>query len=136
MKKDVLITVKDIHTVEGSREAYEMITRGTWEGTPDAYTIEYNEQYDRLEGCRTVLNVKRGCVSMIRRGQYNTEMIIERGKRHSCEYSSPYGSMLIGVYAQKVNSTVDDGRGKLHLKYTIDFYGGVAGENELIFTLE
>lgn len=137
MKKDILLTIKDTHVIDDSKESYEMTTRGTWEGEKDNYIIEYDEQYDELKGCHTVLNVKNGnCVSMVRHGSYNSELIIEMGKRHNCQYSSPFGSMLIGISAQKVQSDIDDGKGTLELKYTIDFYGGVASENELIITLE
>ena len=76
------------------------------------------------------------CVSMVRTGSFNTEMTIEMGKRHNCQYQSPFGSMLIGISAQKVASDITDGKGTLELRYTIDFYGGVASENELIITLE
>lgn len=136
MKKDVLLTIKDTHIVDGEKESYEMTTRGKWTGEAFDYKIEYDEQYDELKGCHTVLKVKDKCVSMVRLGAFNTEMIIEKGKRHNCQYASPYGSMLIGISAQKVDSDINEGKGTLHLKYTIDFYGGVASENELIITLE
>ncbi len=136
MRKDVLLTVKDTHIIDGSKESYEMTTRAVFRDDAEGYSIIYEEQYDELKGCKTTVNVNGSCVTMVRRGSYNTEMTIEKGKRHSCEYASPFGSMLIGIAAQKVQSDVADGKGILHLKYTIDFYGGIASENELIFTLE
>ena len=48
MKKDILLTIKDSHTVDGSKESYEMTTRGTWESYIDGYKIEYDEQYDEI----------------------------------------------------------------------------------------
>lgn len=136
MKKDVLLTIKDSHSIDGDTESYEMSTRGIWESDISGYKISYDEQYDELKGCHTELTVNGSCVSMIRTGSFNTEMTIEMGKRHNCQYQSPFGSMLIGISAQKVSSDITDGKGTLELKYTIDFYGGVASENELIITLE
>lgn len=136
MKKDVLLTIKDSHTIDGDTESYEMSTRGIWESDLSGYKISYDEQYDELKGCHTELTVNGSCVSMIRTGSFNTEMTIEMGKRHNCQYQSPFGSMLIGISAQKVASDITDGKGTLELKYTIDFYGGVASANELIITLE
>ena len=136
MKKEVLLTIKDSHTVDGSKESYEMTTRGIWEDDLNGYTINYDEQYDELKGCHTELTVRGTCVSMVRTGSFTTEMTIEKGKRHNCQYQSPFGSMLIGIAAQKVASDIKDGKGTLEMKYTIDFYGGVASENELILILE
>lgn len=137
MKKDILVTIKDSHTIDGSKESYEMTTRGTFDGVADDYVIEYDEQYDALKGCHTVMTVKeRRCVSIVRTGDFPSELIIERGKRHNCQYNTPYGSMLIGIAAQKVKSDIEDGKGTLELKYTIDFYGGVANETEMKITVE
>lgn len=136
MKKDVLLTIKDSHSIDDNTESYEMSTRGVWESTISGYKISYDEQYDELKGCHTELTVNGSCVSMVRTGSFNTEMIIEKGKRHNCQYQSPFGSMLIGISAQKVSSDIKDGKGTLELRYTIDFYGGVASENELSITLE
>ena len=136
MKKDVLLTIKDSHTIDGDKESYEMSTRGIWESDLSGYKISYDEQYDELKGCHTELHVNGSCVSMVRTGSFNTEMTIEMGKRHNCQYQSPFGSMLIGISAQKGASDITDGKGTLELRYTIDFYGGVASENELIITLE
>ena len=137
MKKDILVTIRDSHTTDGNKESYEMTTRGTFEGVADDYVIEYDEQYDALKGCHTILTVKeRKCVSIVRTGAFPSELIIERGKRHNCQYNTPYGSMLIGIAAQKVNSDIEEGKGTLELKYTIDFYGGIANETEMKITVE
>ena len=136
MKKDVLVTIADSHIIDGAKEAYEMTTRGTFDGDGNNYTIEYDEQYDELKGCHTVMTVRdRRCVEIVRSGSYNSELIIERGKRHNCQYNTPFGSMVIGISAQKVKSSIEDGVGVLDLKYTIDFYGGVANETEMKITL-
>ena len=41
MKKDILLTIKDTHTVDGSKESYEMTTRGTWESYIDGEYLEF-----------------------------------------------------------------------------------------------
>lgn len=137
MKKDILVTIKDSHVIDGNKEAYEMTTRGTFDGNENNYTIEYDEQYDALKGCHTAMTVKeRRWVSIVRTGDFPSELTIESGKRHNCQYNTPFGSMLIGISAQKVKSDISDGKGTLELKYTIDFYGGVANETEMMITVE
>ena len=137
MKKDILVTINDSHTTEDNTDSYEMSTRGTFDGDDFNYVVEYDEQYDELKGCHTVMTVKDGkCVTIVRTGSYASELTVERGKRHNCEYNTPYGSMLIGITAQKVKSKIQNGTGTLELQYTIDFYGGIASENNLRIVLE
>lgn len=137
MKKDILVTISDSHTTEDNTDSYEMSTRGTFDGDDFNYVVEYDEQYDELKGCHTVMTVKDGkCVTIVRTGSYSSELTIERGKRHSCEYNTPFGSMLMGISAQKVKSKIENGKGSLKLQYTIDFYGGVASENSLKIKFE
>lgn len=136
-KTEILITIKDSHLTDGERESFEMTTKGLLTEDGDKIVIEYEEQYDELAGCKTTLTVvPEMFASIIRLGGYSTEMIIEMGKHHSCEYNTPYGSMLIGIGAKCVSSTVKDGCGTIKLEYTIDFYGGVASENEMNITIE
>lgn len=136
MKKDILITISDSHTIDGNKEAYEMTTRGSFQGDANHYVIEYDEQYDELKGCHTVMTVKeRKCVEIVRTGSYNSELCIERGKRHNCQYNTPFGSMVMGITAQKVKSTVDEGNGIIELQYTVDFYGGVTNETNMKITI-
>lgn len=137
MKKDILVTIKDSHVIDDNKESYEMTTRGTFNGDENDYTIEYDEQYDALKGCHTVMTVKdRRCVSIVRTGDFPSELTIERGKRHNCQHNTPFGSMLIGISAQKVKSDISEGKGSLELRYTIDFYGGIANETEMTITVE
>ncbi len=136
IKKDIMITIKDSHVIDDKKESYEITTHGKFYGEKDNYTIEYDEQYDELKGCHTVLKITGGsCVSLVRTGAYNSELVIEKNKRHNCQYNTPYGAFLMGIFASKVKSDIIEGKGVLDLKYTIDFYGGIASENEMKITI-
>lgn len=132
MKKDVLITIKDKQTVSGEVESVEITTKGELEGEGTDYSLVFTERFDEDFECQTQLHVQDGSrVTMIRSGGYNSEMVIEQGKRHSSHYVTPYGEFLIGIFAKGVRSVHSDKGGSLHLHYTIDFYTGVAAENEM-----
>lgn len=136
MKKDVLIKIKDKQTVDGEIEKMEIITKGSYEGVPDDYTLEFTERFDEDFECLTKLFVKeKRCVTMLRSGKYNSELIIENRKRHNCHYLTPYGEFMIGIYAKRVESNMNGDGGTLKMNYTIDYYSGIAAENEMIISV-
>lgn len=138
-EKDIIVTIRDSHTQDGDRESSELITTGVFSGVDGDFSISYNEQNAELESCVTTLKVEGDKkVIMTRTGRYTAEMIMEKNKRHNCHYATPFGSFMMGVYARDIESSVADNclKGKLRLKYTIDFNSSNATENELDILFE
>ena len=138
-EKEIIVTIKDKHTQDGDSESSELITTGVFVGVDGDFSISYNEQNAELESCVTTLTVQGyETVTMMRTGRYTAEMIMERNKRHNCHYATPFGSFMMGVYAKDIESAVseDGSKGKLRLKYTIDFNSSNAMENELDICFE
>lgn len=132
MKKDVLIKIIDNQTTAGESEVTETLTKGTFSGDSLNYKLHFTERFDEEFSCETTLHVENEkCVTMLRRGAYNSELIIEQDRRHNCHYSTPYGEFMIGIYAKSVNSNISEAGGMLRMNYTIDFYAGLAAENEI-----
>lgn len=137
MKRDVIIELVDRHEVDGESEGAKIVSIATIEGDENDYTIRYSETGE-LEGCEVSLNVKgKNTVTMMRTGRsYATQLIMEQGKRHNCFYNTPAGELMLGVYAKKVHSTVENGEGILRFSYTLDFNADLISENELIITVK
>lgn len=131
MEHEVFITIESRQKVDGQVERMEMATTGRLTGTPEDYKISYREMEGELAGCLTSLHVQGGRVVMLREGVYASEMIIERGRRHNCCYSTPYGDMMMGVFANDVTSSVKGGEGELRMAYTLDCNEGLLSENRL-----
>ena len=133
MIQNRIITITDISRTPDGEDSGQVITRGCMVGGPEDYTLHFTEMLDDEHECDTRMHVKnRACVSILRTGTYNSEMIIEAGRRHNSHYITPYGEFMIGIFARSVESTVEMNGGKLKLNYTIDFFGGHAAEKVLI----
>ena len=133
-KHNIVLTICDRHVQDREEDSSELMTTGVFEGTDDDYTIEYDEQDEALRCCRTSLHVENdGRVTMVRTGESATELIFEAHGRHICQYETPYGSFMLGVYTKQIASKVDasQGFGVLALRYTLDFNGLNSTENEL-----
>ena len=136
-KLDVIIKIVDYHEVDGENEGAEITSVGTFEGNENDYTLRYKETGD-LAGCEVTLNVKnKNTVTMTRPGeQYSTQLIMQQGKRHNCFYNTPAGELMLGVYTNKVSSTVNENGGKLNFSYTLTFNADLVSENKLKITVQ
>ena len=56
-------------------------------------------------------------------------MVFETGRRHMSLYSTPYGSMEIGIVARKLHSTLDQDGGKLEIDYDIEINHSLMGQS-------
>ncbi len=135
MKKEVVIKIVDRHEMDGDTDGLETTLLGNFEGTRDNYILTYAENGE-LEGCRVTLRVENGdTVTMTRSGMFETELIIQRGVRHNCSYSTPAGNLMLGVFAGRVESDMDENGGTLEFDYTLDLGAGVVSENYLVITV-
>lgn len=134
--KNAIITIKDRHLQDGEELTAELTTSGSFELTEKGCIVIYKETDEEMTDCVTRLDVEGSqTVTMTRTGKYNTEMIIEKDRRHTCFYSTPFGELIMGIYANSVINNIGENGGTLSFSYTIDFNNTPASENELIITV-
>ncbi|MBQ2842575.1 MAG: DUF1934 domain-containing protein [Clostridia bacterium] len=133
--KNAIIKITDRHLQDGEEYTSELTTAGEFEADQNGCKIVYKETDEELLDCITTLTADTGRVSMLRSGRYNTEMIIELERRHSCYYTTPYGEMLMGIYCRFIENKITESGGTLRFAYTIDFNNIPASENELEITV-
>lgn len=130
--KKAIIKIIDRHVQDGEEYLCELTTSGEFEVTESGCTVNYTETDEELANCVTELAVEGSQkISMTRTGKYNTEMIIEKDRRHTCFYATPYGELIMGIYAKCIENGVKENGGTLKFAYTIDFNNTPASENEL-----
>ncbi len=130
--KKAIIKITDRHVQDGEEYVCELTTSGEFEVTESGCKVIYSETDEELANCLTSLDVEGSAkISMTRTGKYNTEMIIEKDRRHTCFYATPYGELMMGIYAKSVSNDISENGGILKFSYTIDFNNAPASENEL-----
>lgn len=129
--KDAVIKITDRHLQDGEEYTCELTTSGSLDFSEDGFTVVYHETDEELKGCRTELKYSNGTIVMTRTGKYNTELIIEKERRHTCFYSTPYGELMMGVYTNNLFTDMNKNGGTLRFSYTIDFNNDLASENDL-----
>lgn len=76
-------------------------------------------------------------VSILRRGnKVGSDLIVQYDKKLYSQYTTPMGSVLIGVMANVIENSFNENGGTLHMKYTIDMNGSFVSENEIDISVE
>lgn len=77
----------------------------------------------------TLIKVEDKQISIIRNGDYKSQLILELDKRHQCYYPTPLGSVVVGIYTKKMDIDMNSTGGKISVAYTLDFDSSVVSEN-------
>ena len=89
-----------------------------------------------FEGSVTTIKVDKGRnASITREGTANSVLSLEIGRKHFCQYGTPYGNLQIGVYTHAIENTLAE-NGRLYLKYTLDLNSSYLSDNEIIMTVQ
>lgn len=136
MKKDTLIVIKDHQkTLDGCDET-EITTRGKiFYNDTDNFVISYDESLDEETTCHTTVRVKNNTAQISRRGGFSSDIYVTPQEYQQCQYNTPFGSFLLGIYGKEVRADFKDGNGTLKLAYSIDFAGDYSCENSLVITV-
>lgn len=114
----------------------ELLTKANFIKSGDNYVISYEDtEATGFEGSVTTITVNGNkSASIVREGTANTVLSLEIGRKHYCQYGTPYGAMQIGIYTHSIeNSISTDGR--LYLRYTLDLNSSFLSDNEIIMTI-
>lgn len=131
MEKAVVISVKGIQKYEGAPpDVVELVTEGILARYGKSYTLSYQEsELTGMEGTLTTIQVEGEQVSMLRVGEYNTQMVFQTGRRHLSVYNTPYGAMEVGVNTRHLLAELKEDSGIIEVDYDIEVDHALAGRN-------
>ena len=131
MEKDVIISIRGTQDYSGTDpDTMELVTEGKLAVQDGALCLSYEEsELTGMEGTTTVFQVEPEKVTLLRLGSVQSEMVFEEGRRHMSLYSTPYGNMEIGVWARRLNSTLELTGGRLEIDYDIEINHMLAGQS-------
>ncbi len=139
MEEKYILSVCGKQFVNGSDDKIELETSASYVERNGSRYITYKE-YDPQnldKHYRTTVKVdKQNIVTVMKGGETNHHMILEKGQRHKCEYNTPFGSMTLGIYTESSQITLDDKGGEVFVRYTIDIESELASTNELTLKIK
>ncbi len=130
-----LITIIGHQKFDDDQDRVEMKTVGTIEHDDDNYIIRYNEELEENSmPIRAKLNISKdeSKVEMIKSGPYSSCLIIEKSKRHLCNYGTEYGEMFMGIFGRNIENNFNENEGAFKFSYDIDINGAISSQNDVI----
>ena len=131
MEKDVVISIKGIQKYEDTDpDVIELVTAGRLTRVGESYTLSYQEsELTGLEGTLTTIQVDGEQVTLMRVGEFTSQMVFQEGRRHLSMYNTPYGAMAIGVNTRHLLADLTDQGGDIEIDYAIEIDHTLAGRN-------
>ena len=131
MEKDVVISIRGMQWYENREsDSIELVTRGVMLRDGVVCTLSYQEsKLTGMEGTLTTIQVEGEQVSMLRVGEYNTQMVFQTGRRHLAVYNTPYGAMEVGVNTRHLLAELKEDSGIIEVDYDIEVDHALAGRN-------
>lgn len=138
--RDYLIKITGKQVVDGEQDVVEVETTGHYEETDNEKLIYYKEYIEGEDGDAerdSIVKIEGdNLITIIRDGEYQSRLMLERNRQHQCLYQTPYGDMMIKIYTSVMEIDIDSSGGTVKAEYSLNFNGDVGSENEFIIELK
>ena len=106
MDKNVLIHIRGLQMMEPTdeQEPIELVVPGQYYFKNGSHYLRYEELMDETSTEPTVnyIKISSKAVEVRQKGLVNVHMVFERGKKNMTYYSTPYGTVEMGIAATGV----------------------------------
>ena len=121
MTKDVLITIRGVHTLDHEDNDVEMIVRGDYYQKNGKHYILYEEILEGAEErVKNVIKISPSSMDIIKKGVTNSRMLFEKNKKNLSCYSTPVGNLVIGIQANHFYVEEQENSIKFNVDYSLD----------------
>ena len=122
MTKEVMISIRGIQFEEGvDGEKIESIQKGEYYNRNDMHYILFEEIVEGMDDpVKSMIKFKEGEMHLNKKGPINVSMDFLEDKKTLTDYRTPFGSLVIGLEAKKVNFEEEEKRILLDVDYTLE----------------
>ena len=132
-----LIKITGTQTADGESDVIELTTNGTLKRSGNGWELSYNEtEATGMGGTVTTLDITQHRLNLMRSGTHPSMLVLEKNRRHHCNYNTPYGTIDLGTYTSELSYDLDDEGGQVSFSYTLGFNGGVSSAHTVHITVQ
>ena len=129
--KDYIITIKGLQSYDDDDNVdIEMMAECDFASEDSKFFIDYDEtEATGMEGTSTTIEIDSNYVSLTRSGSVETTMLFIEGRQTASYYETPYGTMMMGINTESVNTDLNENGGKVNVKYSMSMNNLFSGTN-------
>ena len=122
MTKEVLLAIKGLQ-FDGSSEdtQIETVTAAEYYKKNNSHYVIYEEPCEGFEETtKSVIKFKENSLDLMRRGLINVHMVFEENKKNMTNYATPYGDILIGIDAGRIQMEEEENLIRVNVEYALE----------------
>lgn len=122
MTEDVLVSVRGLQ-MEGQEDEdqIEVVTPGKYLCRNGRHYVSYEEIVEGMEGTiQNLIRVDEHGMEVTRRGLTNVHMVFEKDKKNVTCYETPFGSIMVGIFATSVHVKDSGDMIDVAVRYALD----------------
>lgn len=122
MTKDVLLSIKGLQIGENEQnDTIEVISPGDYYFRNGKHFFLYEEVMEgQKESTKNMIKVRDDYMELTKKGAVNVHMIFEKNKKNITYYNTPYGSLLVGIDAYRVDVQEEEGEITVEVEYALE----------------
>lgn len=122
MTKDVMISIRGLQFDNGQDgEKIESIQKGEYYYRNNTHYVMFDEIMEGMEEpVKSMIKFKAGEMHLSKKGVINVTMDFVETQKNLTDYQTPFGNLVIGVEASKVEFKEEEKRIVLNVDYTLD----------------
>lgn len=123
MDKEVLIHVRGLQMMEsdGEQEPIEIVVPGQYYFKNGSHYLRYEEvMEDFPEPTINYIKFSSTGMEVRKKGVVNVHMVFQQGKKNMTYYTTPFGTVEMGIAATNLNLEEKEGTLNMHVDYALD----------------
>lgn len=122
MTKDVIVSISGLQFAEdGANEPVEIITAGDYYKKNGRHYVIFDEVMEGFSGTtKNRIKLHEDLLDITKKGVSNVHMMFEKNKKNVTYYHTPFGSILVGIDAKKIEIKEEENNIDVAVDYTLD----------------
>lgn len=122
MNKEVLLSIRGLQIGENEqKDTVEVYSPGEYYFRNGKHFFLYEEVEEGSKKItKNVIKVTDDYMELTKKGLVNVHMVFEKNKKNVTYYYTPYGSLLVGIDAYKVNVSEQENEIQIDVEYALE----------------
>lgn len=122
MTKEVIVSISGLQFSEdGANEPVEIITSGDYYKKNGRHYVIFDEVMEGFAGTtKNRIKLHEDLLDITKKGVSNVHMLFEKNKKNLTYYHTPFGSILVGIDAKKIEITEEENQIDVAVDYALD----------------